>query len=117
MSWDNFLAFLTTLFSFDNKYPLLFTQFYFWAFFAIVYAGFALIGNRILLRNTFLFFFSMLFYYKTSGLFLILLVVTTIICFYSGKAIDLTSKPGLRRFYMILGVFVNLAILAYFKYA
>lgn len=117
MSWDNFLAFLTTLFSFDNKYPLLFTQFYFWAFFAIVYAGFALIGNRILLRNTFLFFFSMLFYYKTSGLFLILLVVTTIICFYSGKAIDLTSKPGLRKFYMILGVFVNLAILAYFKYA
>ncbi len=117
MSWDNFLAFLTTLFSFDNQYPLLFTQFYFWAFFAIVYAGFALIGNRILLRNTYLFFFSMLFYYKTSGLFLILLIVTTVICFFSGKAIDLTSKPKLRKFYMILGVFLNLAILAYFKYA
>lgn len=117
MSWDNFLAFLTTLFSFDNQYPLLFTQFYFWAFFAIVYTGFALIGNRILLRNTYLFFFSMLFYYKTSGLFLILLIVTTVICFFSGKAIDLTSKPKLRKFYMILGVFLNLAILAYFKYA
>ena len=32
------LDFLGNLFSFDQAHPLLFTQFYFWAFFAIVLA-------------------------------------------------------------------------------
>lgn len=117
MNWDNVVSFFKMLFSFDDKFPLLFTQFYFWAFFAIVFAGFALIGNRILLRNGFLFFVSMLFYYKTSGLFLLLLILTTILCYYSGKKIDQSEKKSVRKFYLILGVFLNLAILAYFKYA
>ena len=41
--------FLGALFSFDSAHPLLFTQFYFWAFFALVFAGFSLIhpsGSR-----------------------------------------------------------------------
>jgi len=59
----------------------------------------------------------MLFYYKTSGLFLILLIVTTLICYYSGKKIDQTEKQSRRKFFLIFGVVVNLAILAYFKYA
>ena len=117
MNWDNIVSFFGLLFSFDDKFPLLFTQFYFWAFFAIVFAGFALIGNRILLRNGFLFFVSMLFYYKTSGLFLLLLILTTLLCYYSGKKIDQSEKKYVRKFYLILGVFLNLAILAYFKYA
>lgn len=117
MNWDNISSFFITLFSFDDQYPLLFTQFYFWAFFAIVFAVFALIGNRILLRNGFLFFMSMLFYYKTSGLFLILLILTTISCYYTGKKIDQTEKQSKRKFFLIFGIVVNLAILAYFKYA
>lgn len=117
MNWDNIVSFFTMLFSFDDKFPLLFTQFYFWAFFAIVFAGFALIGNKILLRNGFLFFVSMLFYYKTSGLFLLLLILTTLICYYSGKKIDQSEKKYVRKFFLIIGVFLNLAILAYFKYA
>lgn len=117
MNWDNIVSFFGMLFSFDDKYPLLFTQFYFWAFFAIVFAGFALIGNKILLRNGFLFFVSMLFYYKTSGLFLLLLILTTLLCFYSGKKIDQTDNPIKRKFFLIFGVTINLAILAYFKYA
>lgn len=117
MNWDNIVSFFGMLFSFDDKYPLLFTQFYFWAFFAIVFAGFALIGNKILLRNGFLFFVSMLFYYKTSGLFLLLLILTTLLCFYSGKKIDQTDNPTKRKFFLIFGVTINLAILAYFKYA
>ena len=42
------------IFSFDPSSPLLFTQFYFWAFFALVYAGLALTGNRTHLRNAYL---------------------------------------------------------------
>ena len=62
------------IFSFDPSSPLLFTQFYFWAFFALVYAGLALTGNRTHLRNAYLFFVSLFFYYKTSGLSILILL-------------------------------------------
>ena len=55
--------FFISIFSFDERYPLLFTQFNFWAFFAVVFAGFCLMKNKRLLRNTYLFFMSVLFYY------------------------------------------------------
>ncbi|MBQ0081878.1 MAG: MBOAT family protein, partial [bacterium] len=69
---------LRHIFAFDAGSPLLFTQFYFWAFFAIVFAFFALVQNKILLRNTFLFAVSLFFYYKTSGIFVMLLVFSVI---------------------------------------
>ena len=59
------------IFSFDPNSPLLFTQFYFWAFFAIVYMIFALIGNKRLMRNAFLFFVSL--FYPFGNRFVILL--------------------------------------------
>lgn len=117
MNLENLKSFFTIVFSFDERYPLLFTQFYFWAFFAIVFAGFALVKNRILLRNTFLFLVSVLFYYKTSGLFVLLLVFSTLFGLYIGKRIDVNEKQRKRKFCMILGVGVNLLVLFYFKYA
>lgn len=117
MNLENLKSFFTIVFSFDERYPLLFTQFYFWAFFAIVFAGFALVKNRILLRNTFLFLVSVLFYYKTSGLFVLLLVFSTLFGLFIGKRIDVNEKQRKRKFYMILGVGVNLLVLFYFKYA
>ena len=79
------LDFLTRVFSFDKAHPLLFTQFYFWAFFAIVFAFFYMFRNKCLLRNTFLFFVSLFFYYKTSGLFVLILIFTTLYNFTAGK--------------------------------
>ena len=72
------LDFVQKLFSFDKAHPLLFTQFYFWAFFAIVFAIFCLFKNKTLLRNSFLFFVSLFFYYKTSGLFTLILIFMVI---------------------------------------
>ena len=77
------------IFAFDANSPLLFTQFYFWAFFALVYALFALIvesplrskskvKSRLHLRNVYLLFVSWFFYYKTSGLFLLILAFVTL---------------------------------------
>jgi len=117
MNLENLKSFFTIVFSFDERYPLLFTQYYFWAFFAIVFAGFALVKNRVLLRNTFLFLVSVLFYYKTSGLFVLLLVFSTLFGLFIGKRIDVNEKQRKRKFYMILGVGVNLLVLFYFKYA
>ena len=76
--------FFANMFAFDEAHPLLFTQFYFWAFFAIVFVVFSLIKNKILLRNTFLFFVSLFFYYKTSGLFTLILIFVTIYNFIAG---------------------------------
>ena len=80
---------LRHIFGFDSESPLLFTQFYFWAFFALVYSLFALImeigakhshsqKSRLHLRNVFLMGVSWFFYYKTSGLFLLILVFVTL---------------------------------------
>jgi len=85
------MDFLHHIFGFNSESPLLFTQFYFWAFFAIVYAFFALIMDigaqglpvkgkkvRLHLRNIFLMAVSWFFYYKTSGLFLLILLFVTL---------------------------------------
>ena len=80
------------IFAFDAESPLLFTQFYFWAFFALVFALFALLislpfregsglglsNRRLHLRNIYLLFVSWFFYYKTSGLFLLILAFITL---------------------------------------
>ena len=109
--------FFINIFSFDERYPLLFTQFNFWAFFAVVFAGFCLMKNKRLLRNSYLFFMSVLFYYKTSGLFVLILIFSTIFGFFVGKGIYRSDKNGYRKFLLTIGVIVNLAILCYFKYA
>jgi len=114
---ENIKLFFSNLFSFDDKFPLLFTQFYFWAFFALVFAGLTLLKNKILLRNIFLMLVSLFFYFKTSGLFVILLLFTTLNCFWIGKKIDCTENDRKRKWFVFLGVFVNLLLLAYFKYA
>jgi D-alanyl-lipoteichoic acid acyltransferase DltB (MBOAT superfamily) len=114
---DNIILFFGNLLSFDDKFPLLFTQFYFWAFFALVFTGLTFLKNKILLRNIFLMFASLFFYFKTSGLFVILLLFTTLSCFLVGKKIDLTSDIKKRKWYVFLGIFINLLLLAYFKYA
>ena len=56
MNIDNLRTFFVNIFSFNEKYPLLFTQFNFWAFFALVFAVFSLCHSKRLLRNGFLFF-------------------------------------------------------------
>ena len=101
------LDFLSNLFSFDKAHPLLFTQFYFWAFFALVFAAFCLIKNKCLLRNTFLFFVSLFFYFKTSGLFVLILVFITLYNYFAGRWLNTRKKDGSRNFILGLSVIVN----------
>ena len=105
------------IFSFDPNSPLLFTQFYFWAFFAVVYAIFALIGNKRLMRNTFLFFVSLFFYFKTSGFSLLILLFVTISDFFIAKRISRTEKRAAKNAWLILSLILDLSILCFFKYA
>lgn len=105
------------IFSFDPNSPLLFTQFYFWAFLAVVFMVLTLIGNKRLLRNTFLFLVSVFFYFKTSGLSLLILLFVTVSDFLIAKRISRSKKEGARKAWLILSVAIDLSILCYFKYA
>ena len=114
---DIAVDFLEKLFSFDKAHPLLFTQFYFWAFFAIVFAVFSLVRNKTLLRNSFLFFASLFFYYKTSGLFTLILIFITIYNYFGAKWLHSRKKDLSRNTVLAVSVIVNLSTLFYFKYA
>ena len=108
---------LHRIFAFDAGEPLLFTQFYFWAFFALVFAVFALVHRRRLLRNAFLFFVSLFFYYKTSGLSVLILLFVTCSDFLIAKRIDSSRRQGARKAWLILSLTLDLFLLCYFKYA
>ena len=138
------MQFLHHIFAFNSDSPLLFTQFYFWAFFAIVYAVFALIMEvgteargerlkaesrlRLHLRNVFLMAVSWFFYYKTSGLFLLLLLFVTLSDWLIARRIyeakgERRKAKGERRgslkakLWLALSVIIDLGLLCYFKYA
>jgi D-alanyl-lipoteichoic acid acyltransferase DltB (MBOAT superfamily) len=111
------LNLLKDIFAYNPKSPLLFTQFYFWAFFAFVFAGFSLFKNKILLRNTFLFFVSLFFYFKTSGLFVILLVFNTFFNYFQAIVIHRSRTKTTLHVNLVIGLLINLFFLSYFKYA
>ena len=115
--WDLIRQFITDLFAFDQAHPLLFTQFYFWAFFALVFAGFSLLQNKVLLRNAYLFAASLFFYYKTSGLFVLLLLFVVVYNYFAGRRMASRKTAGARRAILTLSVLVDLSTLVYFKYA
>ena len=115
--WEIIRDFFVSLLSFDQAHPLLFTQFYFWAFFALVFAVFSLFHSKVLLRNGYLFAVSLFFYYKTSGVFLALLVFVIVYNFLAAKWLYRLRQEGWRRALTALSVVVDLGILAYFKYA
>ena len=120
---------------FNAESPLLFTQFYFWAFFALVYALFALLislpsregsglglpNRRLHLRNVYLMFVSWFFYYKTSGIFLLILAFVTLSDWLIAKRIhkNLSAKRSVSKaaLWLTLSVVIDLSILFYFKYA
>ena len=111
------LQFLRDLFSFDQAHPLLFTQFYFWAFFAIVLAFLSFFKNKVLMRNAFLFFVSLFFYYKTSGLFLMLLGFTIVYNYFAGRLLPHCKKAFWKNVVVVTSVVVDLSLLCYYKYA
>jgi len=112
-----FQNFLKDIFTFNSDVPLLFTQFYFWAFFAIVFAGFALLKNKILLRNAYLAFFSLFFYYKTGGFFVLLLIFNILVNMWAGIKIYSANTENKRKLFLTIGLIINLLVLCYYKYA
>ena len=104
-------------FTYQENSPLLFTQRYFWVFFAFVMGGLSLVYKHTARRNVFLFAVSLFFYYKTSGFYFIILLFSTVVDFVIGWAIYTNKVKWQRQFLVALSVLVNLMVLGYFKYA
>lgn len=115
------------IFAFHTQRPLLFTQWEFWVFFALVYCLFAILMEtgknaqshlRLHLRNVFLMFASWFFYYKTSGTFLLLLIFLTLTNWLLALLLErANNQQGLKRLWLCVGVIIDLGVLAFFKYA
>lgn len=104
-------------FTYQADSPLLFTQLYFWVFFALVMAGYSLVYKHTARRNVFLFAVSLFFYYKTSGFYLVILLFSTCVDFFIGHAIYRNKVNWQKQALVALSVVVNLFVLGYFKYA
>ena len=114
------MEFLHHIFGFNSESPLLFTQFYFWAFFALVYSVFAMISNRLHLRNIFLMAVSWFFYYKTSGMFLLILLFVTLSDWIIAQQIyrnKTQANTARAKWWLALSIVIDLGLLFYFKYA
>ena len=107
------------IFLYDKSAPLIFTRFFFWAFFAIVLLGYSLVyknKNRSI-RAGYLFLASLFFYYKSSGFFFFILLFSTLTDFFIGKWIYSSKNANKRKLMIAASVVINLGLLAYFKYA
>lgn len=110
-------AWLIEWLAYDAERPLLFTQLYFWGFFALALGVYSLVYRQKALRNAFLFLVSLFFYYKTSGLFLFILLFSTAVDFGIGHAIYRSKRKSIAQLWVALSVTINLLVLGYFKYA
>ena len=111
------MEYLKNIFVFDAHNPIIFTQLYFWGFFAIVLAFFSLIYQRKALRNAYLFFVSLFFYYKTSGIFLLILLFSTVMDFYLARFIYQSASSVRKKVLVTISISINLFVLFYFKYS
>ena len=111
-----FGSFLSYLFRYNPDEPLIFSTPTFWLFFLFVLVGYSIIYKKLYLRNGYLFLISLFFYYKSGGLFLSLLLFVTLIDYTCGLLIHHSGTKFLKRLFILVSIFSNLGILAYFKY-
>jgi D-alanyl-lipoteichoic acid acyltransferase DltB (MBOAT superfamily) len=83
----------------------------------VVFAGLALVGNKILLRNAFLMFCGLFFYFKTSTFFVFILIFAIVFNFFFAKLIINQNSTTKRRIFLIINLIINILVLCYFKYS
>ena len=87
--------------------------------FLFVFLPIALLVHTILpnrWRNAWLLAASLFFYSVSSLEFLPILIGTTLFDFFAGNRISASERPGVRKFWVIASVTLNLGLLGYFKY-
>ncbi len=108
---------LKEIFIYSDSAPLIFNQYLFLFLFSVGFLLFWLFHKKPVIRNTYLLLFSLFFYYKSGGLYFGLLLISTVVDYWCGNAIHKSNDRSRRRLFLILSLFVNLGLLAFFKYS
>lgn len=111
------MEYIKDIFQFIEGKPLLFTQLFFWGFFAFVLFFYSFLYKFSKARTAYLFLVSLFFYFKTSGVFIILLLFTIASDFAWGKLISKSTSGLVRKLALVMSVIINLTLLGYFKYS
>ncbi len=110
------MSIISDIFTYNETAPMLFTGAGFWIFFAVLLLGYSIIYKKNTVRNGYLFLLSLFFYYKSGGYFFSLLIFSTITDYYLGRMIYKSEYKWEKKFFVTASVFINLGLLAYFKY-
>jgi alginate O-acetyltransferase complex protein AlgI len=113
----DFIEYIKPYFLYTKGEPIIFTQLYFWAFFAVVLLFYSLLYKHNKVRTVYLLLVSFFFYYKTSGIFLILLLFTIVSDYNWGRLIHKTQSTTKKKIYVTISMILNLSLLCYFKYS
>lgn len=113
----DFIEYIKPYLLYTKGEPIIFTQLYFWAFFAVVLLFYSLLYRHNKIRTVYLLLVSFFFYYKTSGIFLILLLFTIISDYNWGRLIHKTQSTTKKKIYVTISMILNLSLLCYFKYS
>lgn len=114
---SNIWEYIEHFVNYNESQPLIFTGGAFWLFFAILLLGYSFVYKTQFLRTTYLLLFSLFFYFKSSGLFFVLLIFSTVCDYFLGLLIHSSQVSWRRKTYLSLSVFINLAVLSFFKYS
>lgn len=107
---------LFSQFRYHADAPLIFNS----GFFLFLFAGF--LWLYVALSNTdrpkiiYVVLFSLYFYYKSSGMYFLLLLVVVVVDFFLASFIYGSSRRWQRKLFVLMTLFLNLGLLAYFKY-
>lgn len=107
---------LLSLFEYDPKSPLIFSSGLFLWLFAGFIGFYVALRRRDTARLLFVVLFSYYFYYKSSGTYFFLLAVVSLSDFLIGRTLERLERKAVRMMLAWLSLFINLGLLAYFKY-
>lgn len=96
---------------------MLFNSLPYWGLLIIVFVIYwGLLKNSIKLQNILLLIASYIFYGWWDYRFLSLIIISTLIDFFTAQFIDNTREENKRKLFLLISLFSNLGLLAYFKY-
>jgi len=104
------------LLQYDAAAPMLFNTGLFLWWFLVLMAFLPLFQRKHTGKIIYLTAFSFFFYYKASGFYFVLLIISTLVDFYAAKWMYNANTRSKKRVFLLLSIFSNLGMLAYFKY-
>ena len=97
--------------------PLFFADGFFVVFLFLFLLVYTITASNPRRRMAVILFFSLWFYYKSAGIFIFVILFSALFSFLMGLAIGGTKNWHRRSLLLIAGIAVNVAMLAFFKYA